>query len=133
VCKEQRIVVDFLLEALPAISLIYLFGSRVDSSHSENSDWDIAVLSQGELANIERWEIAQALAAELNADVDLIDLYCASTVMQKQIIDTGTLLFEKENASAKFDMKVLSMYARLEDSRADLIEVFVKGVKNAGK
>lgn len=131
--KEQRIVVDFLMKALPNTNLVYLFGSRVDDSHSENSDWDIALLSDNELDNVQRWEIAQALAAKLNTDVDLIDLYCASTVMQKQIIDTGVLLFERANEAAKFDMKVLSMYARLEDSRAQLVEDFVKEVKNASK
>jgi len=133
VSKNHREIVDFLLKAYPDALLVYLFGSRANNSHNEGSDWDVAVLTSCQLDKLLRWERAQELAAVLNQDVDLIDLYSASTVLQKQIIDTGVLLFERGNEAANFDMKVLSMYARLEESRTDLIEHFVGGISNASK
>ena len=131
--KEHQAIVELLLIKYPDIKLIYLFGSRASNTFGATSDWDIAVLADAELDNLQRWEQAQELALRLNADVDLIDLYTASTVMQKQVIDSGALLYERDGAADSFDMKVLSMYARLQESRAVLIESFVKGVKDAGK
>lgn len=133
VFKEHQIIVDMLITEYPSISLIYLFGSRASNSHNVNSDWDIAILTGSELDNVQRWEQAQELAEKLNSDVDLIDLYTASTVLQKQVLDNGVLLFQRDNASDVFDMKVLSMYARLQESRTELVDSFVEGLKNAGK
>ncbi len=122
---ELQKIVDFLRQGLPDIQLIYLFGSRADGSQKPNSDWDIALLGQQPLDNVQRWELAQELATLLNADVDLVDLLSASTVLNMQVVFKGRLLYGEINIKDVFETKVYSMYGRLQESRQDIIEQFL--------
>jgi len=122
---ELQKIVDFLRQGLPDIQLIYLFGSRADGSQKPNSDWDIALLGQQPLDNVQRWELAQELASLLNADVDLVDLLSASTVLNMQVVSKGRLLYGEINIQDVFETKVYSMYGRLQESRQDIIEQFL--------
>lgn len=124
--NEEKIV-DYLKQVLPDIQLIYIFGSRADGSHNSNSDWDIALLAQKKLDNVQRWEMAQELASLLGADVDLVDLRTASTVLNTQIVAKGQLLYGDINIKDVFEAKVYSMYGRLQESRHDIIEQFMEG------
>lgn len=122
--NEEKIV-DYLKQVLPDIQLIYLFGSRADGSHNSNSDWDIALLAQKKLDNVQRWELAQELASLLNTDVDLVDLLAASTVLNMQVVSQGRLLYGDINIKDVYETKVYSMYGRLQESRHDIIEQFM--------
>jgi predicted nucleotidyltransferase len=100
---EFQKIVDYLKQALPAPQLIYLFGSRFDGSQKSNSDWDIALLGQKPLDNVQRWELAQELASLLSADVDLVDLLTASTVLNMQVVSKGRLLYGAINIKDVFE------------------------------
>lgn len=122
---ELQKIVDFLKQALPDIQLIYLFGSRVDGSHKSSSDWDIAILGQQKWDNVQRWELAQEFSSLLNADVDLVDLLSASTVLNMQVASKGRLLSGDINIKDVYETKVYSMYGRLQESRQNIIEQFM--------
>lgn len=123
-------LVTLIKQHCPGVKLIYLFGSRAKGEHSTASDWDIAVLPEHKLMPIERWQISQALANHLHAEVDFIDLLDTTTVLQMQVIANGTLLFDKNQDAALFEMQVYSMYGRLQESRKDIIEKFIAQVKH---
>jgi hypothetical protein len=73
--------------------------------------------------------IAQNLAAKLNRDIDLVDLGKASTVFQAQIVHTGRIIFcSDELKRAKYEMKVLKMYAKLNEERSQIL----KNVEESG-
>ena len=117
---------------IPEVKAIYLFGSQGSNTSRENSDVDIAILPPEPLAAIERWELSQQLATELNIDVDLIDLLTASTVLRMEIITTGQRLYSCNQSAETFEMTTLSMYQHLQDERAGLVADFLKRIQSNG-
>lgn len=112
------------------LKLAYVFGSQVSGQATPDSDWDIAIFTAQSISNETRWEIAQAIASQLNSDVDLIDLREASTVLQMQVISNGELIIGQQNEADIFETKVYSMYASLQESRKEIVNEFVDTLKN---
>jgi predicted nucleotidyltransferase len=121
----QYIVEHLRAQETLDIKLIYLFGSRAQGVHLNSSDWDVAILCAEPIENVLRWELSQDMAERLNNDVDLIDLLSCSTVLQKQVIDSGVMLYDANKYADAFDMQVISMYARLQEGRKQIIDSFV--------
>ena len=112
-----------LLEELPGVLAIYVFGSYSSKVQNENSDLDLAVLCDEKLDKEKLWNISQKIASFINIDVDLIDLLNASTVFAFQIITKSKIIYcldEKKKKS--FENKIYSMYLRLNDTRKGIIE-----------
>ncbi|WP_242220047.1 type VII toxin-antitoxin system MntA family adenylyltransferase antitoxin [Bacillus cereus group sp. BfR-BA-01380] len=97
---------------------IIVFGSTAQNRTRADSDIDIAYVSDVVLDNYERFLLAQELANIAHSDVDLVDLSQASTIFQAQIIHEGkTIYCSDEERKIVFEMKVLKMYARLNEER----------------
>lgn len=126
--KEISLIRNFLHDTITPYT-IYLFGSYASGSVREDSDLDLAYLSQKQISDYERFKVAQQLASRLNVDVDLVDLEKASTVFQVQIISTGKVIDCKDEMNRQlFEMKTLKMYARLNEER----EVILKKISEDG-
>ncbi|MCE2572678.1 type VII toxin-antitoxin system MntA family adenylyltransferase antitoxin [Motilimonas eburnea] len=125
--SQERVIIDFLRQALPDVKLIYLFGSHANGSATANSDFDMAILPSAPLDNVQRFNLAQELAIQLDRDVDLVDLLNASTVMQMQVVTTGKLLFGDPDVDVVFSAQIYSMYGRLQEDRKDIIQSFIQG------
>lgn len=104
--------------------LIILFGSAVNGNLLKKSDIDIAFLSDEKILDkYETFMLAQELAANLNRDVDLIDLSQASTVFKAQIVQTGKIIYcIDEQKKDLFELKTLKMYAKLNEERSEIIK-----------
>jgi predicted nucleotidyltransferase len=118
--SEQAIIATLQAE-LPTLLAVYLFGSYAQGTAGPASDLDLAVLVAGKLEPLCLWELAQTLAAQAGCDVDLLDLRAASTVMQYQIITSGTRLWEKDAQAALFESAILSEKTALDTARAGLL------------
>ena len=97
---EDRYFKKSILNTLSSklnLKLLILFGSFAKKTQTNNSDLDLAFLSKDNITNIERWNISQSLASDLNIDVDLIDLQKASDVLKFQIVSTGEIIYNTEN------------------------------------
>lgn len=116
----ERVIATLQAE-LPALLAVYLFGSRAQGTAGPASDVDLAVLVSGKLEPLLLWELAQTLAGQAGCDVDLLDLRAASTVMQYQIITTGTRLWAKDAQAALFESAILSEKTALDTARAGLM------------
>ena len=102
---------------------IYLFGSTASAEVHDTSDIDLAVLPREPLATETRWNLQQDLAIALWCDVDLVDLRSASTVMRFQVVTRGDLLYDGDpRKRAEFEMVTLSMYARFNEERREILE-----------
>ena len=118
-----KIITNVLNEKLSPF-LITLFGSTVKGNVHQNSDIDIAFLSDGIVPDqYEIFLIAQDLASKLQRDIDLIDLNQISTVFQAQIVSTGKVIYcTDEQKRALFELKTLKMYAKLNEERSPILK-----------
>ncbi|MGQ0504886.1 MAG: type VII toxin-antitoxin system MntA family adenylyltransferase antitoxin [Myxococcaceae bacterium] len=109
--------------ALPDVQAVYLFGSQASGTSTERSDFDIAVLAPHPIHEALRWELSSRLAETLGAEVDLVDLRAASTVMRVQILAKDRILLDAAPAErAFFEATTLSDYARLNVERREILE-----------
>ena len=116
-------IVDIIRSERPSVQLIYLFGSRVDGRANRASDHDIAVLDDGPIDPVERWELAQRLARALDADVDLVDLATASTVLTYLVAITGRCLYAAPQTDRDaWAMNALTRYVQLNLDRRPVLE-----------
>lgn len=116
-------IVDIIRSERPSVRLIYLFGSRSDGRAAEGSDHDIALLDDGPMDPVERWELAQRLARALDTDVDLVDLETASTVLRYQVVTTGRCLFAADGTNAdEWAMNALTRYLQLNLDRRPILD-----------
>ena len=103
---------------------VYVFGSTATGRERPESDLDLAVLPMDPVSASQLLEVRFQLAEALGRDVDLIDLARSSTVLRKEVLAGGRLLFETASARREeFEMYALSDYARLNEERAPVLAV----------
>jgi len=108
--------------------LIIIFGSAAKKNLRDDSDIDIAFLSDKHFDEYEVFVIAQELADALNRDVDLIDLNKA-TVMKAQIIANGEVIYSKDDRRvSEYKIRVLKEYCLLNEER----QVVLQRIKERG-
>lgn len=121
-------ITEFLLENVKPI-IIYLFGSGVNGIFREDSDIDIAFVSDIKHTEYDVFILAQRLADILKRDVDLIDLKSSSTVFKVQVIAKGECIYcSDDKRRAYFEMYSFKEYAVLNEER----EVILKSIKKRG-
>lgn len=117
----QKIINFLLKNTKPWI--IYLFGSSVKGVFREDSDIDIAFLSDREISQYEVFMLSQELAGMLNREVDLINLKTASTVFKAQVLGNGKQIYcDDDTRRMYFEMRSLKEYALLNEERAIILE-----------
>jgi predicted nucleotidyltransferase len=96
-------------EHLPHIFGIYLFGSAVDGSLTDDSDIDLAIIGDRVCERFAILEEQSRLEALFNRPVDLIDLRNADPVLRAEAMLKGRLVFSSD--------QVRTVLAELETSR----------------
>lgn len=109
--------------------MVYLFGSAAKNELREDSDIDIAYISDSSPEPYENFMLAQELADIFKRDVDLINLNTASTVFKVQVISTGKRIYcNDENRRMIFEMRAFKEYALLNEER----EAIIKNIDKEG-
>lgn len=122
---ESKII--FLLTKMANIKAIYLYGSIITEYYNDESDIDIAILLDKKINSNETFEINCVLTNELNKEVDLVQLYTVSTVLQMQIIQTGKRIFCKdENFCNGFETQIFCDYIELNELRKPYLDEIAK-------
>lgn len=117
----KAVIISALSELQPEI--IYIFGSFLSEYYNDRSDIDIAFYSEQETDPYQSFLLGQNISRELGREVDLVPLKTASTVFQRQILETGQLIFEKEALfRQQFELLVLKKYLKLNEERQEIIE-----------
>lgn len=109
--------------------VIYLFGSAAQNRLRDDSDIDIAFLTDNQVNDYECFVKAQELADVFNRDVDLINLNASSTVFKAQVVGTGKIIYCRDEIKRMyFEMRAFKSYAMLNEER----EVILKKIKERG-
>lgn len=123
------LITDILIEKTEAY-LIILFGSAAAGRMREDSDVDIAFLSDKKLSDYEVFCIAQEIGDVLKRDVDLIDLAKASTVFKANILGTGKIIYSSdERRKHEFQIRTFKEYCLLNEER----KVILDKIRERGK
>lgn len=102
---------------------VYLFGSGARGALREDSDIDLAFLSDARPTTYEQFLLAQHAASLINRDVDLINLATAETVLSAQIITNSKVLINRnDHRVANFHIRTLKEYALLNEERSIILE-----------
>ncbi len=120
--EKKNKIVGLLREKIPGIYAVYLYGSYACGKEHPGSDIDVAFLSSQKIDAIERWNVQEFIAAELDCDIDLVDLTAASTILRKEIIEKGRILFNGDKfRTDSFEMTSYSMYLDLNENRKHIL------------
>jgi len=109
-----------LSESIPGLELGYIYGSLAKNNATKASDLDIAFLAHPSISSVERFNLAQSIAIELDVDVDLVDLAEAGDVLRKEVVVSGQLIFGDQLASDLFYVRVIRDY---QDHKARVKEI----------
>ena len=118
-----------IVEELPEIALVYLFGSQVTGQTGPLSDMDLAILLTPEAdGRSVRASFAHAAAVALGTDrIDVILLNQAPIELAYAIIAEGELLFRRDKATlVEYEALILSKYGDylpvLRAQRRDILQ-----------
>lgn len=126
--------VQILRERLPELVAVIQFGSFGTAYERDESDLDLAVLSNGpQFDPVKLWNLSQEIAGKINKNVDVIDLRQASSVFCMEVLTSGTTIYcSNDLILANFDNLAISMYLRFQEERKEILEDYEKGIFYAG-
>lgn len=119
--SPQNLAVDYLRRRFSGLIGIWAFGSRVTGGARPDSDWDLAILVPTYVDPVDRWDAANDLADLLQADVDLVDLRTAGTMLQYQIVSTGERWWRRDAAADLYEAVILAEWVALNEARMSLV------------
>lgn len=117
-------VVALILDRVPQVQGIYLFGSFSTGDAHPESDLDLALLLPAGLIFQPSLVVAltQDLSEETGRDIDLILLREANSVLQNEVVTNGRVLLARdERAVGEFEMLSLSLWQKLNEERAGIL------------
>ena len=119
-----------LQAALDGVIAVYVFGSVAAGRERRDSDLDLAVLTRCPVPARSLYDLARQLEVDLDVDVDLVDLAGASTILQKEVIEKGRVIFRGDDAAIRdFESRTLSEYGHFRER----IEPILRSVRESGK
>ena len=102
---------------------IYIFGSYAKGKQNNDSDVDIAFYSLIKHDSYDIFLLAQEISLQLGKEVDLIQINFSTTVFQKEVVENGILIYEKNKIQReKFENLVLKKYLKLNEERKEIID-----------
>jgi predicted nucleotidyltransferase len=116
-----------VLAACDGVQTAYLLGSAGADRLRSDSDVDMAILlsRRGGLSAHDRLALTATLTRLFGRPVDLGVLATSNVVYAKEAVATGRVLFERDrNATARFEMLALSMYASLQEARREVLQAY---------
>ncbi len=118
-------IVHQIQQAFPECKIVYLFGSHASGHQHSESDLDIAIWCGKSIDNVQRWKVAQAIAAQAGCDVDLVDLADCSMILKHEILNKGIKLFD-DGSAAVFENTFDRMFLDFNYHHQQYVAHFVK-------
>jgi len=124
-------IVEVVCRHYPDVQAVYLFGTYCTRDEGPDSDVDIALLLPVPSSKMARSLAMGAcwgeLASVLGKDVDLVNLRRVDTVFQNEILNTARELFVgNRNAADEFSLLVMSLYQKLTEERAEIVQEIMR-------
>ncbi len=128
----DEMILKSIIECLKSFEckVIYIFGSYATGKVNEESDIDIAFLSDKKIEKYDIFIKAQEISSKVNREIDLIDLKDSTTVFQNQVVRNGVVILDKEPIEReKFEIVVLKKYMELNELRKELLDNYSENLE----
>jgi predicted nucleotidyltransferase len=99
-----------VLERTPGVRFCVLFGSSADGTRREDSDFDVAVQFETDVALSTELDLQAALTLAVGLPADLVRLDTASTVLRWEVARKGQFLCGDPRAFARFRAAAAAEY-----------------------
>lgn len=114
---------QILINELPDVISIYVFGSYASGHDNKDSDLDLAFQATSPLSDLARFELQQTLERGIGIDVDLIDLIKAPTVVALQATYYGQLIYCADSYQCEsLATLIFCKYIRFNELRQSIID-----------
>ena len=121
--QPLRKCIHEILNKFPKLLGIYQFGSSLEYDLKDCGDIDLAVLLNEKVSEIEWWEFQNDLSLLVKKNIDLIQLRNVSTTFQNQIFSTAKRIYSvNDSLCDDYEALILSLYQKLNEERADILE-----------
>jgi predicted nucleotidyltransferase len=132
---DARALIEYLA-AQEDVLAGYLFGSQSTGKAQPTSDVDVAVLLSEEDATARferRLRLIDEVSNVCHRQADVIVLNDAPVVLQRQVLNDGRLLCERDRmARVAFEVHVGKVYADLQPMRDFFTEDLIQKIKEVG-
>jgi len=141
--EELKALSPKLLEKIPYLKMLVLFGSRARGDTHANSDWDFAALYDEKLreesckdSGFAWFEVPGVIGQvfRLNSDeIDVVELHRSSPLIAHFVARDGKLLYEKEPGEFNnFKQKALMNDVEMQELRLNLRQSIDEFLKERG-
>lgn len=102
---ELKSLVNRIVEQIPYLELLILFGSRARGDHHPSSDWDFALLfdedqrrqhEQDGWSYFRSWSVLQQVFDLGDEEMDWVELKNASDLLAHAIARDGVVIYERQ-------------------------------------
>lgn len=100
---SKNIIYTILKEINTKVYAIYIFGSYGTKYEREDSDVDIAVITDNKVSISNRYKLKTSLDSILNKTVDLSVIYNYNSNLMMNILSNGYLIYESNDYNILFD------------------------------
>lgn len=124
-------IVEVIRRHHPDVQAVYLFGTYGTQDEWPDSDVDVAVLlpapSAKKVGSLALGACASELGSLLGKQLDLINLRCADTVFQSEVLNTAREIYVGDRkAAAEFTLLIMSLYQKLTEERAGIVRQIMR-------
>jgi len=121
--NDMPSAVNLLRREIKGLVAVYVYGTYGTEYERNDSDVDMAFLSDENVDVTKRIRLMTDLAGIFDRDVDLIDLKKVSTVMRANVIANARCIFDGDTEEReRFEMYAYSSYALLNEERAGILK-----------
>jgi len=121
--NDMPSAVNLLRREIKGLVAVYVYGTYGTEYERNDSDVDMAFLSDEDVDVTRRFRLMADLAGIFDRDVDLIDLKKVSTVMRANVIANARCIFDGDTEEReRFEMYAYSSYALLNEERAGILK-----------
>ncbi|MEG0051150.1 MAG: nucleotidyltransferase domain-containing protein [Terrisporobacter sp.] len=100
---KNDIVTSILNNIDVKVYAIYIFGSYGTVYEREDSDIDIAIITDSNLSISKKYKLKDILTTTINKEIDLSILYQHDTNLMINVLSQGLLIYESDEYNIKFD------------------------------
>ena len=114
-------IIGFLQSRLNLIA-VYLYGSILNTSFNQESDIDIAVITEDRIDPVNLYDIGADLSVLTKRDIHLVDFVAATDTLRIEILKNKNVIFcNNDEKRLYYEMIALTSYQKLNEERKIVI------------